>query len=124
MVNIVKKIILIALMAVLIVSINNTKIFAAGAFDTGRFEDVDAGEAEAITRDIMGTALNVIRIVAAGVAMIMLLVLSIKYMLASAADRAEIKKHAVIYVVGALLLFATSGIISILQEFSLNIEVT
>ncbi len=68
-------------------------------------------------KSILGEALNIVRIVGSGIAVIMLLALGCKYMLASAGDKAEIKKYAVTYVIGAIVLFAASSIIGILQRF-------
>jgi hypothetical protein len=45
-----------------------------------------------------------------------------KYMMAAPGDKAEIKKSAVIYVVGAIVLFAVGGILSIIQKFAENIS--
>ena len=49
---------------------------------------------------------------------VMLSILGMKYMYSSPGERAEIKKHAVIYVIGAFILFAVPGIIRIIIEFS------
>ena len=43
-------------------------------------------------------------------------------MMAAPGDRADIKKHAVVYVVGAVVLFASTGILSIIQMFSESIN--
>lgn len=67
---------------------------------------------------IISIVLEVVRNVGAGLAVLMMLVLGCKYILASASDRADIKKHAVTYVIGALVLFASSGIAGILKEFA------
>jgi len=80
-----------------------------------------SGSVKTSAQKIVNGVLQVIKVVAAGVAIIMLIFLAMKYMMASAGDKAEIKKHAVVYVVGALVLFATSGILSIIQAFSSNI---
>ena len=53
-----------------------------------------------------------------GVAVIMLIVLAIKYISAAPGDKAEIKKHAVVYVVGAVILFAATGILQIIRTFA------
>lgn len=66
----------------------------------------------------LGKTLNIVQIISLGMAIIMLIALAIKYMAASASDRAEIKKHAVIYVVGAVLMFGASGIIQIIRTFA------
>lgn len=70
---------------------------------------------------IMGAIISVTRIIATGVAIIMLVVVSMKYMMSAPGDRADIKKHAVVYVVGALVLFGASGILTIIQNFATNI---
>ena len=48
----------------------------------------------------------------------MLIVLAIKYISAAPGDKAEIKKHAVVYVVGAVILFAATGILQIIRTFA------
>ncbi len=68
--------------------------------------------------EISGTVITTVKVVATGIAIIMLLVLAIKYMTASVGDRAEIKKHAVVYIVGAIILFSASGILEIIERIS------
>ena len=75
-----------------------------------------------VLTNIGGAILTVFKVVGVGVAMIMLIVLAMKYMLASAGDKADIKKHAVVYIVGAIILFAASGILQIIQSFSNNLN--
>lgn len=76
-----------------------------------------SGAAYSVNR-IIGSALTVVQVVGSGVAVIMLIVLAIKYISAAPSDKAEIKKHAVVYVVGAVVLFAASGIIGIVRRFA------
>lgn len=71
--------------------------------------------------DIVGAVISVMRIVGTGVAIIMLIAVAIKYLSSAPGDRAEIKKHAVIYVVGAVVLFGASGILTIIQKFATSI---
>ena len=70
---------------------------------------------------VVAAAIGVVRIVGVGVAIIMLTAVAIKYMSAAPGERAEIKKHAVPFVVGAVVLFASSGILTIIQQFADNI---
>lgn len=67
---------------------------------------------------ITGSILEVCKFVAVGIALIMLVMIAAKYMVASAGDRADIKKHAVAYVTGALILFGSATILDILQKFA------
>ena len=68
--------------------------------------------------DILSASLDIIQIVGVTVAIVMLMTLGIKYMVASAADRAEIKKHAIVYFVGAIIMFGAAGLVEIVKNFS------
>ena len=73
-------------------------------------------------KNFFGAIRNVFQIVSMAIAIAMLTILAVKYIIASAEERAEIKKHALVYVLGAILIFATNGVISIIQSFSSNIQ--
>ena len=122
----VMKVMAVILLAVMIVasvctSVNalsfdqvDTKSVTNGASDT-------SGAADSINR-IVGSVLTIVQVVGCGVAVIMLIVLAIKYISAAPGDKADIKKHAVVYVVGAVVLFAASGILQIVKNFASNIQ--
>lgn len=76
-----------------------------------------SGAGDAVT-NIIGSIINIVQIVGTGVAIIMLIVLAIKYISAAPGDKADIKKHAVVYIVGAIVLFAATGILQIIKNFS------
>ena len=67
---------------------------------------------------VIQAILVVTQVIGIGVAVIMLIVLAIKYISASPGDKAEIKKHMVVYVVGAVLLFGAAGILEIIKRFA------
>ena len=69
-------------------------------------------------KTVGGMVLGAVQAIGMSVAIIILIVLGIKYMSAAPNDRAEIKKHAVVYVVGAVLLFAASTLVGIIRTFS------
>ena len=77
----------------------------------------DTGTAESAQK-ILQSVLTVAQVIGVGVAVIMLIVLAIKYISAAPSDKAEIKKHMVVYVVGAIVLFAASGILEIIKRFA------
>jgi signal peptidase I len=52
-----------------------------------------------------------------GIALIVLTVIGIKYMVSSAGDRADIKKNAIPYLIGAVVMLSAAGIIDIIQKF-------
>ena len=74
------------------------------------------------TSNKFGTILNIIlgitQVIGIAIAVIMLIVLAIIYISAAPSDKAEIKKSATAYIVGAVVLFAASGIIQIIKNFA------
>ena len=80
----------------------------------GKKDDTISGKAE----KIMGSIVDVVRVVGTGVAIIMIIFVAIKYMTAAPGERADIKKHAIPFVVGAIVLFASTNILSIIKDFA------
>ena len=78
--------------------------------------------ADSSVNRIGGMLLSVAQIVGVAVAIVMLIVLAIKYISAAPNDKAEIKKHAVVYIVGAIVLFAASGLLGIIKNFASGIS--
>ena len=52
----------------------------------------------------------------------LLLTVAMKYMSSAPGDKADIKKSAVAYVVGAIVLFAVTGILTIIEQFAVVIK--
>lgn len=65
-------------------------------------------------KEAIGAVMSVIRIVATGVAIIMITVVAMKYMMAAPGDRADMKKSSVQYVVGAFIVFGAANILTML----------
>ena len=59
----------------------------------------------------------VVRIVGIVIAVVILLVLGIKYMMGSAEEKAEYKKTMMPYIVGAALIFAASAFAQVIYQF-------
>ena len=72
--------------------------------------------------NITNMVIYVIQIIAFAAAVIMLIFVGIKFLTASPEGKAEVKKIAVIYVVGAILLFAATGILQIVRSLANNIS--
>ena len=115
------KIAAVLLMAVMMAAISVVPSFATLDWDdvsvSGKQTDISATAGE-----IAGIIIGVVQVIGVAVAVIMLIVLAIKYVSAAPNDKAEIKKHAVVYVVGAVVLFAASGILEIIKQFAGNIH--
>jgi type IV secretory pathway VirB2 component (pilin) len=113
------KTVIIAILCILISSVFYT--CSAGVVDqfNGEINPTATTGASKI-RDIMALVLEIIRNVGAGLAVLIIIVIGCKYIIASAGERADIKKNAVPYVIGVVVLFASSGIAGILKEFATN----
>ncbi len=118
-----KKVLISLLVVLLIACFIGSTLYTVRAFSfnstIGNIDKKeDSSNAATATRNITGALLNVFRIAAVGIALIMLVVVAIKYMSAAPEGKAEIKKHAVIYIVGAIVLFASAGVLSIIESFA------
>lgn len=67
---------------------------------------------------ILDTILGIVQVIGIAVAVIMLVVLAIKYVSAAPSDKADIKKSVWVYVVGAVVLFGAAGILQIIKTFT------
>lgn len=92
--------------------------FNLNAFDT---EPTEATGMKNLINDTAVTAISVMRIVCVTIAIVILLTISMKYMMSAPGDRADIKKHAVHYVIGAFILFGVTGILGIIDNFAKQI---
>ena len=83
-------------------------------------EPIDPGTQD--ISKIAGYVIFVVQIIAFTAAVIMLIFLGIKFLTASPEAKAEIKKSSVIYVVGAIMLFAATGILQIIKNLAVNVS--
>lgn len=67
---------------------------------------------------ILNVILGIVQVIGIAIAVIMLIVLAIKYISAAPSDKADIKKSATAYIIGAVVLFAASGVIQIIKNFA------
>lgn len=105
---------LISLLIVLTLFLLMSQIVSAEV--TSSFSGVTNFEGKPAFQRILSTILAIVRTVGVTVAIIILIVIGCKYMVASAGDRADIKKSSVNYFVGALILFGASGILSVVKS--------
>lgn len=106
----------LVIIAIMLMSMS-TFIFAADYLDPGSITPQDTPAAASV-QNMAGQILSIVQIVAISVAIIMLIVLAIKYISASPEGKADIKKSATLYVVGAVLLFGASGVLEIVKQFA------
>lgn len=118
-----KKIILMSLIFILVLCVFSATALADDPIetllDTVKQDEVSAGDTsgEGIQAAI-NTILGITQIAGTGVALIAVSLLGIKYMLASAEDKAEIKKYIVGVVIGGLLVFGGVELAQMLANFT------
>lgn len=109
------KIIAVLLIAIALITLSTTIVRATTGFEP--IEPKPAGTAGEKVTNTAGQILTIVRIVGMAVAVIMLTILGIKYVAASPNEKADYKKGMSVYVVGAVLLFGASALLSVIQKF-------
>ena len=77
----------------------------------------DQSTAKSTLTNFLSAAVRMFRVIGTGIALIMLIVLAIRFIMASPEGRAEIKKSSTVYILGAIIIFSASVILSIVQSF-------
>lgn len=65
---------------------------------------------------------TIIQVVGIVIAVIVLLVIGIKYMMGSASEKAEYKKTMIPYIVGAVLIFAGTSLVRVIYSLSTSVS--
>ena len=110
---------IVMIVLVLLMIVSNVAFAAAGSsyLDPKTITPNNDGSLATKSQSIAGSILGVAQVIGISVAIIMLIVLAIKYISAAPNDKAEIKKHAVIYIVGAIVLFGASGLLGLIRTW-------
>lgn len=117
-----KKMIISLLIALLLISIST--IGFCESIEIGGFKGNTTGGTATTIQNQANDIIGIVQVVAVAIAVIMLIWLAIKYISAAPSEKADIKKSALIYIVGAVLLFATTGILQVIKTFATNITKT
>ena len=86
-----------------------------------QIDKISQGNAKADTTkvvDLGATIVTIMQTVGIVVAVVVLLVLGIKYMMGSAEEKAEYKKPMIPYLVGAVLIFASTTIVNVVYNIA------
>lgn len=73
-------------------------------------------------KGIGGQLVGIFQTVGVVVAVVILLVLGIKYMMGSAEEKADYKKSMIPYIVGAILIFAASTVTNVVYELAMGLQ--
>lgn len=120
--KIIKKFMIVLILLICIITIISSVNAFAGSIETFN-KDKEIGEVQNAIDKMGSTAITIIRIASVAIAIVMLLVIGMRYMVSAPGDRADIKKHLIAYVVGAFILFGVNGILTIILKFSEQIKV-
>lgn len=86
---------------------------------TDKISSIGAGSSSAATgkvEELGGKVVSILQVIGIVVAIVVLLILGIKYMMGSAEEKAEYKKTMIPYVIGAILLFAATTIVNMVYN--------
>jgi len=115
-----KKIIVALLIGIILITVifPNTIL----AFDTTGLGELDnyagdGGSSENFDK-IVNNVISIIQVVASVVSVATLAAIGIKYMMSGISERANYKKTMLPYIIGAILVFATSNIVAVIYELS------
>lgn len=73
-------------------------------------------------QNIGGNIVTIVQVVGIVIAIVILLVIGIKYMIGSASEKAEYKKTMIPYIVGAVLIFAGTSIVRVIYSMTSQIK--
>lgn len=110
---------IVILMVVCITTVSASSII--GQLDSNKNESTDASDSVKNTGIVI---IKVIKISGTGIAVLMLLYIAIKYMMVSPSEKAEFKKTALMYVVGAIVLFAAPRLVELVMDLAQDVSNT
>ena len=118
----IKAIMAILMVAVIVLALGTTSSMAIDAESiAGQLTGTASGAQESVV-NIGNQLIGIITTVGVVVAVVVLLVLGIKYMMGSAAEKAEYKKTMIPYLVGAILIFGASAITKVVVDLGSSIN--
>lgn len=114
------KIISILLVAIMMVVCISTNVFAANVDtvidDLGK---ADGGNATTAVSETGGKIVDIVSTIGIVAAVIILMVIGVRYMMGSASEKAEYKKVMIPYIIGAIILFSAGSIVKALAHWEI-----
>ena len=107
------------LMIIMLVSVS---ISSFAALKPGDINIIDPNSTNTI-KGIGGSVLGIIQTVGVILAVVILMILGIKYMMGSAEAKAEYQKTMIPYIVGAVLLFGASAFANVIYDLASGITI-
>lgn len=94
-------------------------IFSGGGYSGSGKTGIDVGieETEDFSLKIISNFIVIFRVVGLGIAIIILMSLGAKFIWGSVEQKAEVKKHLIVYVTGVAVLIMAAFILGLVQDF-------
>lgn len=121
-INRIMKITTILVIAMMLVS-TLSAVFATGAADVLRQLKGNTGAATAVTHTA-NNIIGIVQVICYAAAVIMLVLVGVKFITASPEGKAEIKKSAIQYVIGAIIVFAAGALLGVISNLSNSVVTT
>lgn len=113
------KILTIIATVIMIVSMGASVVYGLTPIDmTANSSATGTTEVKDFGQNIMG----VVQVAGVVIAVVVVMILGIKYMMGSAEEKAEYKKTMIPYLVGAILVFAASTIANVVYQFATGLK--
>lgn len=116
------------LMAMMLVATLASTALAANGVDVGNIiSGIETGSTVSDTSNITtvgANIVNIIQVVGIVIAVVVLLVIGIKYLIGSAQEKAEYKKTMIPYIVGAILIFAGTSLVKVIYQLANEVKIS
>lgn len=103
----------------MIFCMNHIALAMSGSDLTKKFDGqttIDTKQGEELVQDVADVVLSVVRIVAIGIAVVMITLLGIKYVVAAPSEKANIKNQLITFTIGAVVVIGTTSILTIIKN--------
>lgn len=119
----IKKYIISIILIIMIIMLLTSTCFASGLFEEmktgmGGVKTADTSANDKGIAKVINIVIGLLQVAGTGISLIVITMLGIKYLMASAGDKAEIKKQAVPIVIGCVLLFGAVNIMTAVGKFA------
>ena len=121
-INRIMKITTILVIAMMLVS-TLSAVFANGAAGVLGQLKGNTGAATAVTHTA-NNVIGIVQVICYAAAVIMLVLVGVKFITASPEGKAEIKKSAIQYVIGAIIVFAAGALLGVISNLSNSVVTT
>lgn len=93
-------------------------VYAEGNFSIDLHDDGGESAFSKAGVTITGIILNAMRFAGAGIALIALIIIAMKYLTSSPGEKADYKKNLIVYVIGGVGMFSVGSLLGMIEEFS------